>query len=264
MAQMTDGPAAEPVVAIDIGNTRTKAGIVDVKQGRCLASCAFPTAELGRRLLCAIAAMPVSGGQPVFAVVAAVVGTAAVEACGILERNGYSVRRLTPSAAVPLTLRYTCPDMLGVDRLANAVYASINFTGRPVIIISAGTAIVVDYMAGNTYYGGAILPGVRLQFESLHHATDALPLIDVKEDVSVPSLPAGSTKTCITGGVLRGCAAAISGIVAGYAALNPAPALPAVICTGGDWELLCTLVDFKGTYLPDMTLIGTAQSLPYL
>jgi type III pantothenate kinase len=164
---------------------------------------------------------------------------------------------LTSGASLPISLRYETPQTLGADRIANALYAATVYPGRPVICISCGTAIVIDYIADATFFGGAILPGIRLQLSSLHMGTDALPDLRDANAVQIPLLPGGSTHSCMFGGVVRGAAAAIRGIVAGYAARQPAR--PPVICaTGGDWPVLAPLIAIECIAVPDMTLVGVA------
>ena len=253
-----------PVVAVDIGNTRTKVGRVTAGHCGCVGMEAFPTRELGARLLPAITSLLSAETGVVPVVIAGVVDRAAERAGSLLAGAGFAVHRLTAQTAMPFSVRYERPETIGVDRVANALYAVSRFPGRAITIIGAGTAIVVDLVADRTFYGGAILPGIRLQFESLHRATDALPLVAVSGSMEIPRLPAHSTRDCIAGGIVRGCAAALDALVAGYAAEDPAAVDRTVLATGGDWELLAPLVKFKCTVIPDMTLAGIALSLPLL
>lgn len=63
---------------------------------------------------------------------------------------------------------------LGVDR-ALAVLGAIAIVGRPVLVIDAGTALTFTGADSNQFMGGAILPGLGLQFHALQQATAALP-----------------------------------------------------------------------------------------
>ena len=132
--------------------------------------------------------------------------------------------------------------------------------GNPVICISTGTAIVIDYCAENTFFGGAILPGIRLQLLSLNRGTAALPDFGGSVPVEIPPLPGASTEQCIIGGVVRGAAAAINGIVAGYGDQHQGRR-PFILATGGDWPMIAPLVNFNYIAVPDQTLIGIAGSL---
>jgi type III pantothenate kinase len=247
------------VLAIDIGNTRAHVGVVDIRGCVCLASAAFPAAEIGGRLFGAIdecinaAEVP----APDRAVLAVVVAWAGAAAHALLQRRGIAVHPVTASAALPFAIRYQDPHTLGADRIANALYAVTVHPHAPVVIISAGTAVVVDHVAANAFYGGAILPGLGLQFRSLHHGTDALPDVAYDSGGGAPALPAASTGACIAGGVLYGLTGAIERIVAMYRAMNPDNP-PRVIATGGDWPAISPLVNFTHDAVPAMTLIGAA------
>jgi type III pantothenate kinase len=249
---------AATVLAVDIGNTRAHVGIVDIRGCVCLASAAFPAAETGGRLSEAIDecinAADVSA--PDRAALASVVAEAGASAQTVLLRRGCTVHAVTAAAALPFAIGYDAPHTLGADRIANALYAATMHPDAPVIIISAGTAIVIDYVAGDVFHGGAIIPGIGLQFRSLHHGTDALPAVAGFSAGNAPRLPGASTEACIAGGVLHGAAGAIERIVAAYRALNAAT--PRIIATGGDWPSISPLVSFQHDTLPHLTLTGAA------
>lgn len=256
------GKLKTPVLALDIGNTRAHIGIVDTERHTCIASVAFPVGEIGLRLSPAVEALIGSTGVSVgkTVAIAGVVQNAVSAAEKLLLRDGFVVNQLTSAAALPLALRYDTPHTLGTDRVANALYAITVHPGKSVVCVSVGTAIVVDYVADNTFFGGAILPGIKLQLASLHQGTDALPDCGSAASIEIPSLPGASTEQCIIGGVVRGVAAAICGIVAGYGDQQQ-DRRPHVISTGGDWPLVAPLVNFDYTAVPDQTLIGIARSL---
>jgi type III pantothenate kinase len=262
---VTVRPVEQQVLAIDIGNTRVKAGVVDPAGRTCPVIKAFPTVDLESELLPAIAELTgrCSGEVPV--VIAGVVDLAAEAAERILNGNGFRVARFTAAARLPLVVRYVDPLSLGIDRIANALFATTMFPDRPVILISAGTALVIDYVSGGVFHGGAILPGIRLQLESLHRGTAALPLTTDLRDAGIPVLPASTTQDCMTGGVVWGAAAAVEKFIEIYSGECSDDLLPEVIATGGDWELLVPCISGPVIrYVPDATLIGIARSLPYL
>ncbi|MBN1759522.1 MAG: type III pantothenate kinase [Chitinispirillaceae bacterium] len=261
---MKDDSPGRRVIAVDIGNTRVKVAAVDSGNGNCRANVTFATADLPEELPRAVARLSDDRFGLIPVVFAAVVGPAAAVAEELFRRDHESVIRFTTAAPLPLTIQYNDSETLGIDRLANALYAVKRFPDCGVIIVSAGTAIVVDYVADGMFHGGAILPGVRLQMECLHHATDALPMVDIPATGNIPSLPATSTRECISGGVVRGCAAAVDAIITGYAAKNATVSRPVVIGTGGDWPLLQTLVSTHVDHHPQATLSGIALAFPYL
>lgn len=62
---------------------------------------------------------------------------------------------------------------LGIDRAVNLLGAG-QLVGWPVVVIDAGTAITLTAGVDQAVYGGAILPGLRLQSEVLAEKTGAL------------------------------------------------------------------------------------------
>lgn len=265
MEPVTVRPAEQQVLAVDIGNTRVKAGLIDTIGCCCTAVKSFPTGELTREFLPVLTTLAEGGGRNHPVVIAGVVDHAAEEAVRILSGNGFRAVRLTPSTSLPIVIRYADPLSLGIDRIANALFAMTAVSDQPVIIISAGTALVIDLIADGEFLGGAILPGLRLQLESLHSGTDALPLIKVLHGAAIPALPATATRECMTGGVVRGAAAAVEKCIALYSEPYSDGSRPLVIATGGDWELLAPCISGPAIrFVPDATLIGIARSLPCL
>jgi len=86
------------------------------------------------------------------------------------------IRRVT-SRDVPMRISVDFPARVGIDRLLGA-WAAYRELQTPVAVIDAGSAITVDWVDGcGDFQGGAILPGLKLQAESLAAGTDALPNI---------------------------------------------------------------------------------------
>lgn len=175
----------------------------------------------------------------------------------LLQSAGYTVYDIPASrpAGFPLKIVYEPAASLGTDRIADALAAIKIFPQKELIIIDAGTAVKIEYVANSTFMGGAIIPGIQLQFVALHRSTDALPFLEVHNG-SPPIPPGTSTTACIAGGVICGIAAAINGIVRRYG--QSAAPQPVIIGTGGDWSRLKDLTEFASIFLPDLTLIGTA------
>jgi type III pantothenate kinase len=186
-----------------------------------------------------------------------VVPTVTAAALAALATQKIPVCRLTHGSALPFALRYEPPDTLGTDRIANALYGSLRYPDEPLILISVGTAITVDYMADRVFLGGAILPGVAVQLESLHRAGAALPQAKEGASHEIPELPATTTIEAMTAGVGYGIAGALDAIVARYCRRS-AEASPKILATGGGWSSVSSLVTFAPLTVPEMTLVGTA------
>jgi type III pantothenate kinase len=133
---------------------------------------------------------------------------------------------------LPLRVEVDEPDRVGIDRLLNAVSLARKLPPATAgIIIDVGTAVTVDLLdERHVFVGGAILPGPRLMFESLHRQTAKLPLIDLHR---VPSHdpPGRNTRDAMTAGVMAAILGAADLLVREYAGgcRNP----PWVVMTGG-------------------------------
>jgi type III pantothenate kinase len=120
--------------------------------------------------------------------------------------------------------------------------AVLNFPNQNRLVIDAGTCITYDFIDENdNYLGGAISPGIRLRYESLHNYTAKLPLLTL--DLSAKQLNTtdnenfigNSTAKSIHSGVLNGVQYEIEGFIAQYQRVYPKFI---IILTGGDTEFL--------------------------
>ena len=82
---------------------------------------------------------------------------------------------------VPVKNLYRKPYQVGQDRLVNA-YAGIVLYGKPLIAIDFGTAVTFDVVnKKGDYWGGMILPGLRISLEALSSKTALLPRINLSK-----------------------------------------------------------------------------------
>jgi type III pantothenate kinase len=157
---------------------------------------------------------------------------------------------------IPMDVEVEQPEQVGIDRLLNAVAAQA--IASPAVVVSVGTAVTIDLIgAKHVFHGGAILPGVRLQIESLNRGTAKLPELDLPEPAS--PLPGKSTVEAIRTGVFWSILGAINGLRASFAyEINPMgldKPLP-VILTGGDHELFVDDMEEPFHAVPMLTLEG--------
>ncbi len=124
---------------------------------------------------------------------------------------------------------------LGIDR-ALALWGAGETWGWPVLVIDAGTALTLTGADPNRcLVGGAILPGVSLQLESLSQKTANLPLIDAND--VIPSRWAMNTPEAIQSGVIYTIIAGIRDFVEDWWQKFPDSS---ITLTGGDRTLLLT------------------------
>lgn len=133
--------------------------------------------------------------------------------------------------SIPLKGMYST---FGIDR-ALALWGAIQTMGSPVLVIDAGTALTFTGSAEDQLVGGAILPGLQLQFRSLGQATAALPSLTMPNSARLPDLWSLNTESAIASGVIHTLLAGIQSFVEDWWQHYPDSA---VVLTGGDSKLL--------------------------
>jgi type III pantothenate kinase len=154
---------------------------------------------------------------------------------------------------IPLTGFYPT---LGVDR-ALAAFGGGETYGYPILVVDGGTALTLTAIDDDRHFvGGAILPGLRLQFQSLTVNTGALPKVTLP--LALPPLWSNDTPTAIASGILH---TTIAGIVYFLQDWHKTHPHSQIVFTGGDGEYLCrqpAIVSFCPHlhYDPDVIFIG--------
>ncbi len=172
------------------------------------------------------------------------------------------------SRQFPISVDVDFPDRVGFDRLLNAV--AVNVIRNPThaaIVVDCGTATTIDLVtADGTFGGGAILPGFALSATAMHHYTERLPLISIGQivDVDVETgahPPLGrNTEAAMISGVFWGQVGAIRELIQRIG--EPLAGPFDIVLTGGGSRLLAP--QFSGAihcpYLPLQGLIVAAAS----
>jgi type III pantothenate kinase len=129
---------------------------------------------------------------------------------------------------------------LGIDR-ALALWGAIQTYGSPVLVIDCGTAMTFTGVnEKNELVGGAIAPGVRLQFQALGSHTAALPTIE--HFGTLPSRWAKDTVSAIESGILNLLLAGIRDFIADwYQQVGES----AIVLTGGDANLIAQFLQLE-------------------
>lgn len=142
----------------------------------------------------------------------------------------YPQARLIDLPQIPLQGIYPT---LGIDR-ALAILGAGEKYGFPCLAIDGGTALTLTGAGANRHLiGGAILPGLRLQFQSLASRTAALPAIELPE--KLPPRWALNTPEAVASGILHTTLAGIATYIINWQESFPSSQ---VILTGGDADLL--------------------------
>lgn len=183
----------------------------------------------------------------------------------ILARHGpVPVVSLRPDTQGPggLSLNYD-PEQLGADRYC-ALLAVQAHGGGPAVVVDAGTAVTVDFLAaGGRHLGGYILPGFRLGLAAVAgllpealaaRVSQAAEAAVVEIDQRPDPRPGGNTAEAL----LRGWGCGLAAAVARLAQSAPfdGQAAPAWWLTGGDAPWLAQHLNHSLTQVPDLVLDG--------
>lgn len=155
---------------------------------------------------------------------------------------------------LPIGNLYETPQTLGMDRLCNAVAVHALKKSNNAVAIDLGTCIKFDLIAGDTYLGGSIAPGIALRYKSMHDYTAKLPLV---ERLVQKSFIGTDTISSMAAGVIQGIDAEIVGMMDKYRE-KFGPDLT-FFMTGGDADCF----DFEGKNDifadPNLTLKGVYE-----
>ena len=213
------------LLTIDVGNTRIKAAVFE--QNTLLEVFIFTKEELLNQI-----DFILNRFQKIKKLVVAAVGNIEKELFLSLK-DKVEIEFITHESKFPFTNLYKTPTTLGIDRMVLATGAVIQFPNQNRLVIDAGTCITYDFIDENdNYLGGAISPGIRLRYESLHQQTAKLPsLFKTNPD----SFIGNSTSESIHSGVINGVTLEIDGFIELYKVQY---AKFIIILTGGDAEFL--------------------------
>ncbi|MBP6181589.1 type III pantothenate kinase [Flavobacterium sp.] len=213
------------VLAVDIGNTRIKAAVFEGDM--LLENFVFVKNELQKNIQNILKKY-----KKIADLVVSSVGD--VEKQFFLEfENDVKVCFMSHEDSFPFVNCYSTPKTLGIDRMILATGATLQFPNQNRLVIDAGTCVTFDFIdENNNYLGGAIAPGLRLRYESLHNYTAKLPLLTFENP---QSLIGKSTSESIHSGVVNGLVYEIDGFIDEYRARY---SNFIIILTGGDTEFL--------------------------
>jgi type III pantothenate kinase len=131
---------------------------------------------------------------------------------------------------------------LGIDR-ALAIYGAGEKYGYPALVVDGGTALTFTGVDDRyNLIGGAILPGLRLQFRSLSTGTAALPELELP--ATLPPRWSNNTSDAVSSGILSTITSGIKDFILDWDRLFPNSS---ILFTGGDGEIL---VSYMQSILP--------------
>lgn len=257
------------LIAVDVGNSRIKFGLFadpdlpcdadrkELPECRRVLSISHAD-EIPWAGLCEWAAAV--GGSVRSAVIAGVHPGGVEKILTEWSKSGWPVpTRVHGPADLPLRIRVDAPERVGIDRLLNAVAGNVvRPDDMPLIIVSSGTATTVDYVAPDgAFEGGAILPGLELGAQALHHYTALLPLVPPGEFSGDAPGPIGkNTRDAIRSGLFWGQVGAVRELIAKFE--SQSSSWPTVLVTGGAGALLTPQLGPHARYEEHLPLKGLA------
>jgi len=246
--------AFEKILAIDVGNTRTKMGCF--VEGELVATEHFLTDRSDTHLYLEelehfsdISAILVSSVVPELTLTLESVFNAA----GFLDRTVWINREWILQHPSNVNFSHY-QDPLGSDRIANAIAGHERLLNKNKVICGFGTAATFDMVdEQGLYMGGAIAPGLKAFTESLHLAVPSLP--PVMEMTQPGETPGFSTEACLQNGFYYGYKGLILEVLGNLLQSAGWPlSQVGFIFTGGDAEIAQTMVAFE---IPNIQLEPT-------
>ena len=247
------------LIAVDIGNSSTKAGWFD----QTAAASALPQPRLVREFP--------TGQAPPNSWLADLPAEPLRWRVSSVQREGQRLLadwvqahrpqddfRILTASELPLAVRVEHPDRVGLDRLAAAVAANqLRDPDRAAIVIGAGTAVTVNLVSHDgAFAGGVILTGFRMQAKALSETTDLLPLTHWQPGDEPPPVIGTNTIAAIKSGLFWGAVGAVREVVARMTAQLDHQ--PQVFVTGGDLARLAPFLSDETRFVPNLVLAGIA------
>lgn len=152
-----------------------------------------------------------------------------------------------------LKIKYRNPLEVGADRIANSIAAISLYPQKNIVIVDLGTATTFCAISDDKdYFGGAIIPGLRISMEALESRTAKLPTVEILK----PEVACGrSTIESIQSGLYYSHLGAMKELIRRYQAELFQGKKPFVIGTGGFSRLFQGMEIFD-TEVPDLVLYG--------
>ena len=251
-------PAADArLLAVDIGNTDTVVGVLEGRKVRGfwrLTSARTTADEIGLRLEALLRRAGLAADTrrlgAVVCSVAPSLTNAWLEALEAL--TGKPAIEVSAGTAKSLPIRYHDKNVVGADRIANAIAARLY--GTPAIVVDLGTATTFDCVSQQgAYLGGIIAPGVLTSAEELFRRAARIPRVELRRPVRALGR---NTEESLQAGVVWGTAGQVDALVRRLAL--EMKGTPHVIGTGGLAKLIAPECETINTVDEALTLKGMA------
>ena len=242
----------EWVVAVDIGNSRTKFGLFQNRQLKSHNSIeGTDEAAVLSHAQHILDSTSVSFSGLVWKL-AGVVPLRLKTLENFLVSLGQDVIVLASSACI-MPMDFEQKNSVGVDRLLACIAAWKSVPlGHSCIVVDAGTALTINRVSPNGFFcGGSIQPGWMLMARSLRNGTSQLPMLDFTN--LDPGWPGQDTSSAIRAGLCLAMRGSIREVVRIEKQQGIASRL---YFTGGHGSWLHNSLQIEGVYFPHLVLEG--------
>jgi type III pantothenate kinase len=240
-------------IAVDIGNTNTDIGLIDLDTITCLKKSSCPSDNTNaHRIIKFFNDNAIEKETPVR--ICSVVSSLRESIESTLSSGNLgSVTFLRYHKNLPIKINYRKPESLGIDRIANCLFGVKKYPDENLIIIDIGTAVTVDVLTEKReFLGGYIFPGPETQLKSLHKGTFQLPHLEYS--IGSVSIPPDSTRDAMIGGTGFSVAGGISFIISKI--IQQTGKDYRILSCGGGWKSIENLIEIEYTFIKNLTLIG--------
>jgi type III pantothenate kinase len=189
-------------LAIDIGNSHTVLGIFElnnlITDYRIVSESPASQVELNEKVHSFLYNKNISPEEISSTGISSVVPALTDIYSTMIEQVfGHKPFLVNSSLDIGITIHYDNPQMLGADRICNAI-AGFTKYGGPLIVVDFGTATTFDVVDANgDFLGGVIAPGIETSSISLFKRTAQLPKVALNlpnkiiNTDTIPSIQAG-------------------------------------------------------------------------
>lgn len=120
-----------------------------------------------------------------------------------------------PDLKIPVKIEYEQPETLGRDRVAVASAVASFYPGQNVLCMVFGSCVTYNVVDKDArFLGGAISPGLNMRLRAMHRFTEALPMVDLRQERDTETI--NNTRTALYSGALDGLRYEVQGYIERY------------------------------------------------
>lgn len=247
--------AEEALIAVAVGNTRTRWGLL---HGRELEESAAASNDNPAEIIAGVLRIAEGIHEAPIVIASVNAGVSESLAARLEDAGGGRVLHIGRDVAIPLKHDLDDATTLGQDRALCAL-AAYKRAEQACVVVDAGTAVTVDFVDGEgVFQGGVIAPGLGMMLRALHEHTAALPSLKFEAPDPARGPFGKDTRHAMLLGVRNAVRGLVRDSIEQFA--ERFGAYPQIIATGGDAAALFSEDDVVEHIVPDLQLLGIAEA----